>query len=261
MGAAPRKVDRLLSQTWTEGLENVAEFDMVVYGEEVDDAELAHVDDGIFVAVVDPLDGTTNWTTLGIGSAMSVVVYRKRKYELVYLGVHIIQLNWRRHWWAEPTATWRGTLDSSVANDEMVLSSREVNPRKMSDLFVAGVGTAKGETRDFLNHLTATGQFKTVTLGGTPLGPELLDRELYAIVECKSSTVFDSAHLMLMSNTDAVVGMLDGTVLNSEELKDIFLRPRLAKDRSVVPYIVCKDRAGFEQIADAYAEYKDEIQQ
>lgn len=257
-GTAPRKLDRLLDDAWRDGLHGSTKPALVVYGEELDDAALDDAPEGAVIAVVDPLDGTSNWTSLGLGSAMSVVVYRKLRRELVYVGVHIIQVGWRRHWWAEPTATWRGSIDALIEADELVVSPREVWPIKQSDLFVAGVGSATGETRDFLNYLTSTGGFRTVTLGGTPLGPELLDRELYALVECKETTVFDSAHLMLMANTDAVVGRLDGTRLNARQLREMFLRVSLAKDTVIDPHIVCKDRTGFESLAAAYGRMRQD---
>ncbi len=251
-GTVPRRLDRSLDAAWRDGLRRVVGPSLSVYSEEIDDSTFDVVREGGFIAVVDPLDGTSNWTSLGTGSAMSVVVYRKLRGELLYLGVHVVQIAWRRHWWAEPTATWRGSLDASLELDELVTSPREVHPLKKSDLFVAGVGGASGATRDFLNHLTDVSGFRTVTLGGTPLGPELLDRELFGMVECNETTVFDSAHLMLIANTDAAVGQLDGSRLGADELREMFLRVKLAKDRVIPPYIICKDATGLDALAAAY---------
>lgn len=250
-GMPPRRVDRLLTDAWVEGLQGTG-VPLEVFGEEIDDALLDDVPDKTFVAVVDPLDGTGNWTNLGVGTAMTTIIYRKLRDELIYVGAHVVQVGWRRHWWAEPTATWRGSLGTSVEHDELVISPREARPLERSDVYIAGVGATNGRTRTFLDYLTRVEGFRTVTIGGAPLGAEVLDRELMALVECSPTTVFDSAHLMIAANTDAVVGLLDGTILSPTALEQMFLRVQSPKERVVEPYVLAKSAAAYNYIVAAY---------
>ncbi len=90
----------------------------------------------------------------------------------------------------------------------------------------------------------------------TPLCQESWDRELMALVECKATTVFDSAHLMLAANTDAVVGLLDGRRLTGHQLQEMFLRVRLAKDTVILPYIFAKSEQTFDALVNSYQAMK-----
>lgn len=250
-GDAPRQVDRELHSYWKTALEASG---FLVLGEEADDVDVwaaVKARPGAALAVIDPVDGTSNLVQLGWAWAISVVAYQPVGDSLLLIGVSIVQSD-GTHIWGNGWFTKRGTLSAPLGADVELLSAPPA-PSARRAWSVAGVGAKQGRTRQFLNLITEKYGIRTYSLGGTPLASALLEHELTALVELQATTVFDAAHLVLANPLDVVIGTVDGTVLAPLDVLDLFQRVRRSQERVVPPYIVAKDADVYRELVDIHA--------
>lgn len=250
-GSPPRRIDRLVADAWVRALHEASPgIPIHIAGEESDDEPIDAIPVGSYYMSNDPFDGTSVHAATGKASSTTQTFYFKSSQRLEFLGTSVIPLDVTlEHWWADESSTWRGGLDQPVTADTLVASPANGRYRSQSDWLVCAVGAQRGRNRDVLNRLTDREGIRTSTLGGSPFGPALLSGELAALVEMSPTTVFDSAHLLLAVNADAVVGTPDGRLVEAAEVRRWFTHLVSSQHRAIPPYIAAKTETIFETIA------------
>jgi hypothetical protein len=204
---------------------------------------------GARVIVLDPLDGSGPWAMIRAGYCVAALSLIAGSGGILSFECAIV---------AGPTHAFTligedelhfGPTFARPADDVALLSAIPEN--ELIDPSVALAGY-KSDDRDIvvsiMQHL---GNWSIITLGGNPVTPYVLVGGLTAAVTLRPQCTWDAVGILMCTATDAVVGLLDGTLISGRTFRKLFSKVVLTGNVRIIPaVIVAKNHDRFINVSE-----------
>lgn len=206
---------------------------------------------GEFIAVVDPVDGTTPLTHLGCAWAVVVLVMQWRGNDAGWL-LPVVGLVTSS---GVLVSLWHEeTVHVGLVDEEGERIVADCTPSTSTSLSAAVVGAKPKDRKEGLIPLHAEMEDAVLfNVGGNPVVHGVIGGNLGAIIALKKQTAWDAAYALLVAKANGTVGDLNGTVHDAATVLSWYRRVELAPERAKIipPLIAAKDPATYTKIVDA----------
>lgn len=212
---------------------------------------------GVRVVIVDPLDGSAQWSMFR--SAFCVAAY-----SLIADGDGKLRLECavltdtsRYYVWSKFRGVRMGLRGDSP--DRRIRLDAIVDENGYDTPSIAFTGFKPKDRSALLRVATSFDEWNIITIGGNPVTPYVLTGSLTAAVTLRPQATWDAVAILMATQTDAVVGALDGTIANPYSFQDIFQEVALTGNvRRVPAMIVAKNHRRFEEVVERLGPLADE---
>ncbi len=207
---------------------------------------------GTRVIVVDPLDGSTQWAL--VSTAFCVAAYClvardtdgsvKLEIESVVIVNPQHTFTWRA---SSPSGVLFGTTRTDGADDVLLLDPLPETQLDQPSVAFTGFKTKDREALIAISSQLAAWQI--ITIGGNPVTPYVLAAGLTAAVTLRPQAAWDALGILLASKAGAAVGFLNGQLVESEWLHDLFVSVVLDQNvRRIPALIVAKSEERYREV-------------
>jgi|GEM_PF-5497453 len=212
---------------------------------------------GSRVVVLDPLDGSTQWALIRSGHSVAAMILisgldgnLRLESAVVANPVHTFTLVA-----GEPL---RLGATNGRSEDDLWLTS--CLPESLASPSVAVTGYKTKDRGSMLAFLKEIPDWAFLTIGGNPVTPYVMAGDLTAAITWRSQFTWDAVGILMATQTDAVVGNIDGDVVNGPTFAEHFDRVVLTQNARVIqPMIVAKSAARFDELVLAIDRARDEF--
>lgn len=233
---------------------SVADSIYAVVGEEsIQHIPLDQLMPGARVVVVDPLDGSTQWAIFSHAycvAAYCLVVGDEGRLRLESAIVANPQHSFT--WRADREGFEFRTTRSDDSNVVVTQSAVAENPLLPPTLSFTGF-----KTKDRPAALSIAGildDWQMMLIGGNPVTPYVISGGLTVALTLRPQASWDAVGILLASKTDAVIGALDGTLLDHETFRTLFEKVVLEGNvRRIPALVVAKSRARYDEVVERLA--------
>lgn len=210
--------------------------------------------EGERLVILDPLDGSSQWALMRAGYCVAAMLLVKHSgaFELesacVSTPVH--------------TFTWIGGRlrfgrTFGRPSEDVILTSCQPD-RDLHEPSVALTGYKTKDRKSVLALMQGLPRWDILTLGGNPATPYVVAGNLSAAMTVRPQYVWDAVGVLMCSATDAIVGTLDGDVLDAPTCLALFNRVSMSQDApSIPPLIVAKTDQLYEELRAAVVAARD----
>ncbi|MFT3876742.1 MAG: inositol monophosphatase family protein [Propioniciclava sp.] len=212
---------------------------------------------GARVIVVDPLDGSTAWAMARQAycvAALSLLAGRDRRLALecavISTPVHTFTYSAESaEFCYGPTSASKGDAEAEIY-DYLIQSTvpeTDVRPRSL-----AFNGYKKQDRKFALELMRELSDWDILTMGGNPFTPYVALGNLTAVMNTRAQCTWDALGTLMCTATDAVVGTIDGTVVDGGAFNTLFNKVALEGNVKLIPpMIVAKNMDAFNIVSDA----------
>lgn len=262
-GDPPRKVDYEAHETFSSALFSHLAMPQLlvenVFGEEnIPSNGRITITPGHRAVLLDPLDGSTQWSMIRAGYCVAAMMLNADADGRISLESSIV---------ATPVHTFTlvhgeqlrfGATNGTSTNDLLLTSCLPESTSQEPSLALTGY---KIKDRGSLTALMKqTPGWAVLTLGGNPVTPYVVAGDLTAAITWRPQSTWDAIGILMASETDAVVGAIDGTLINGPDFAERFSRAVLTQNVSVIPpMVVAKTRQRFDEIVEAMDRARSEF--
>lgn len=254
-GDAPIRADqeahRVFDRTVRTSSENLGDSIYAVVGEELIQPLPHSYEPGVRLIVVDPLDGSTQWSL--IHSVFCVAAYclvADQNGELKMESAVVANPQHCFTWLANKTGFEVGLTRQDGESDWNTL---DVIPEgTMSAPSIAFTGFKPKDRKALLDIAETLADWHILTLGGNPVTPYVVTGGLTAAVTLRPQAAWDALGILMASRSNAVVGALDGTILDPPTFESLFTRVVLEGNvRRIPALVVAKSEARYHEIVES----------
>jgi fructose-1,6-bisphosphatase/inositol monophosphatase family enzyme len=212
---------------------------------------------GIRVVIVDPLDGSAQWSMLRSAFCVSAYSLIADQNGRMRLECAVLTDTSRYYVWSHAKGVRMGLRGD--APDRRIRLDAIVDENGLDAPSIAFTGFKPKDRPALLSVAKSFNEWNLITIGGNPVTPYVLTGSLTAAVTLRPQATWDAVGILMATQTDAVVGALDGTIVNPYSFQDIFQEIALTGNvRRVPAMIVAKNQRRFEEVVERLGPLADE---
>lgn len=208
------------------------------------------IEPGSRVVVIDPLDGSTQWSMVSTGYCVAAISLLADENGILTFECGVVSTPVHTFTLSGYDELWFGETFGSDADQRLVRSA--VGESELRPVSLA-VGAFKPRDREaYIAILQGLPQWAVLSLGGNPVTPYVVVGGLTAALTLRPQTTWDALAILMCTATDAVVGSLDGTLVSGPTFRQLFQQVLLSGNVRVIPaMIVAKNRKRFDEVVRA----------
>jgi hypothetical protein len=220
-----------------------------VTGEERPVAIPESLSPGARIIIVDPLDGSAQWSIFRSAfcvAAYSVIADADGR---LNLEAAVIADPGRYYYWSESEGVQMGT---SFEKPGRTIRIASVVPENGYDTpSIAFTGFKPKDRKALVQIGEEFSDWNIINIGGNPVTPYVLTGSLTAAVTLRPQASWDAIGILMATETDAVVGAIDGTLVHRQRFRNTYDRIVVAGNvRRVPAMIVTKSQERFREITE-----------
>jgi hypothetical protein len=220
-----------------------------VTGEERPVAIPERLEPGVRIIIVDPLDGSAQWSIFR--SAFCVAAYSvvADADGALNLEAAVIADPGRYYYWSESEGVHMGI--SFEKTDRTIRIASIVPENGFDTPTIAFTGFKPKDRRALVQIGEEFKDWNIINIGGNPVTPYVLTGSLTAAVTLRPQASWDAIGILMATETDAVVGDLEGTLVHRRQFRRTFDRIVVAGNvRRVPAMIVAKSDVRFNEVSE-----------